>query len=169
MVKLRRAVADDAKAILETRLAATVETALFSENATAEYAPIVISQDEITHLVKRISQDNDLFFVACNDAGEISGFGSISLRRANIESLYINPRFWRMGLGRRIYQQLEKLALEAEITELSVDASIRAITFYRSIGFARSEVINACQSNPWYSMACVRMKKTIKLAISVAA
>jgi len=74
------------------------------------------------------------FVVAEINAG-IVGYGAIDLKKQNIESVYVDPRYTRRGIATQLVTGMEELARDAGFTKVSLQAAGGALTFYRKIGY----------------------------------
>jgi GNAT superfamily N-acetyltransferase len=69
--------------------------------------------------------------------GEPLGF-AVLLRRADgalMESLFVEPKHWRRGIGRLLVEDAVRRAGAADFRTLAVVASSQALGFYRQLGF----------------------------------
>jgi N-acetylglutamate synthase-like GNAT family acetyltransferase len=151
---MRPATPADALAIIETRAAA--QCGSIGHPRTSQVSP-----EQIQFLAQQIELGEESFVVAVDRQGEVIGYGSIYSKESNLRALYVKPHSWRRGVGGLILTHLETLARNAGLTKLSVDATIRARTFYSRNGFI-AQTRSKRMSTPWYSMACVPMQKTLQ-------
>lgn len=103
-----------------------------------------------------------IYYTALEDS-EIIGAGAIDLDSGRIDAMCVNPGHIGHGVGKRLIQHLEMLAREASIKKLHLDASLNAVAFYRSCGFA-GQVVSQYRSPRGFSMDCVPMEKTLDTA-----
>lgn len=160
---VRRAVPEDALAILEAHRAAirgsSAETA-YSREVIEGWAPLHIPPERVEGFTRVIEQGEEVVLVAEDQAGQVMAFGSIVPRNSELRAVYVNSAYARKGIGRAILEQLEELAREAGMTELRMDASINAQAFYEASGFISLErAEHVAQSG--LRMACIRMKKSL--------
>jgi len=92
--------------------------------------------------------------------GEVCGFGSLELPRARLASLFVQPEYAGIGLGRLLLQALEQLAVEAGITTLNVQSSLNAREFYARHGYRLCKMSTHCTSNG-LEMDCAEMDKLL--------
>jgi GNAT superfamily N-acetyltransferase len=154
---VRPATPADALAIIRTRAAAQAYSLGLVDNPWAS----VVSTEQIRSLAQHIERGEESFVVAVDRRGEVIAYGSIDSKESNLRALYVKPDSWRSGIGRLLLTHLETLARNAGLTKLTVDAAIRAKAFYSRNGFI-AQTWCGHMSNPWYSMACVRMQKTLQ-------
>lgn len=79
------------------------------------------------------SMTEELFVVAEDDG--IVGWGSLSVRKREIKNVFVDPVFHRRRVGTAILAGLEKLAGEAGIDVVQLQATGTAIDFYRANGY----------------------------------
>ena len=87
-------------------------------------------------------------------AGMVRGFAVILPRAdgaAELDGLFVDPGYWREGVGRRLVTHAEGVARVAGASQLCVVANKRAAGFYRACGF---DVIGevATRFNPAWTM-----------------
>lgn len=70
-------------------------------------------------------------------AGRILGTGSIV--DDEIKRVFVDPAFQKQGLGRRIMQQLEEVAIRQGAATVKLDASLPSKVFYDRLGYATVE------------------------------
>lgn len=76
--------------------------------------------------------------------GEIAGFGIADLEAQTIEAVFVSPHLAGRGIGRRLLDELEQLAIHAGITTLKLLSSLNAVNFYQKSGYVagRKEVFH---------------------------
>lgn len=67
--------------------------------------------------------------------GMIIGFGELELN-GHIDCFYCHKNYQRCGVGRKIYQAIEKKALELGLKSVFTEASITAKPFFQNMGFS---------------------------------
>jgi GNAT superfamily N-acetyltransferase len=70
--------------------------------------------------------------------GEIVGFSVVLPRRdgdADLDGLFVEPTFWKQGIGRRLIREAERLAASEGAASLCVVANPRAQGFYAACAF----------------------------------
>lgn len=74
----------------------------------------------------------------CETDGAVVGFGVVLARgdgSAELDGLFVEPRVWGQGHGRRLAAYGEGLARAMGAVSLNVAANKRALGFYEAIGF----------------------------------
>jgi len=66
---------------------------------------------------------------------EIVGFGKIYLDSGVVESMFVHPDRMLLGIGTKIMEHLEKIAVDFGLAELTLDSSLNAVQFYHRCGF----------------------------------
>jgi GNAT superfamily N-acetyltransferase len=73
------------------------------------------------------------FLIVHEDAGCVVALGG--LEKGEISRLYVDPPFWRRGIGAGILRCLEAHAAEDGVTEISVRSALFSLSFYESFGY----------------------------------
>jgi len=76
--------------------------------------------------------------VVAESAGQLLGFAVVLAREdgdAELDGLFVEPTYWRHGLGRALVEQAERIATSDGAANLWVTANTRALGFYDSCGF----------------------------------
>jgi putative acetyltransferase len=81
--------------------------------------------------VRRIEEQD--FYVAIID-NKIVGFASID-NTGYLDLLYVHKDYQRQGIGSKLLQEMEKIAHELELKEVSVQSSFTAKPFFETHGF----------------------------------
>lgn len=96
------------------------------------------TDDNLEKFRTQISNDKKRFLIAKDSSGNLAGFGVLSSdgSRNFIESLYIEPKYQRRGISKKILLELiTKSDGELPIVTRCVLKNIRAINFYKKLGF----------------------------------
>jgi GNAT superfamily N-acetyltransferase len=101
--------------------------------------------------------------VVAIDSSAIVGFGQLSITRATVEAVYVQPSYAYSGVGRQLVTVLERRALAAGVKKLELDASLNAEGFYAACGYL-SLGRATHELGRGVFMPCVRMVKTIAVA-----
>lgn len=67
------------------------------------------------------------------------GFASFALTssiEAELDGMFVDPRHWRRGVGRMIFEAVERELSDRRIRRVRVVAGASAVAFYRSVGFS---------------------------------
>lgn len=76
--------------------------------------------------------------VVAESAGQVLGFAVVLPREdgdAELDGLFVEPTYWRHGIGRALVEQAERMATAEGAANLWVTANTRALGFYDSCGF----------------------------------
>jgi|HubBroStandDraft_3_1064219.scaffolds.fasta_scaffold439248_2 GNAT superfamily N-acetyltransferase len=85
---------------------------------------------------KFIGRSDVLYLVALASSSELVGAAAIS-GNYKVEHLFVDPDYQRIGLGRRLWEQLRDHALRAGNPGLfEVNSSLNAVPIYERFGFA---------------------------------
>ena len=125
---IRDARKGDAAGISEVIIAALRET-----NAK-DYSPMVIAQVETSFspIAVKALMERRKVFVALLDQELV---GTASLDGTVVRSVFVAPAHQSKGIGRQLMAAVEKAAIDAGITLLSVPSSVTAESFYSRLGF----------------------------------
>jgi putative acetyltransferase len=159
---LRRGLPGDARAILEAHRSAVRGTAsaYYSQAVIDEWGAVYLAPERITNFERWIERGEEVIVVAVDFTDKVIGFGSIVPNNSELRAVYVCAEYGRRGIGRAILSQLETLAREAGLNELSMDASMNAVPFYTANGF----ISLGPGEHPMPSgnrMACMRMSKSL--------
>jgi putative acetyltransferase len=142
---LRRATIKDADEILLTRIASIRALASSSYSQTGSVASYHSPIEEKVVLVEEVG-------------GQVVGFGQLDPTSAVIQAVYVCPTMTRQGVGTKILRALEAAAAAQGIQELTLEASLNAVEFYRRAGYvlAPPSVPESVQSNSGSTVAMRR-------------
>jgi GNAT superfamily N-acetyltransferase len=76
--------------------------------------------------------------VVAESGGQLLGFAVVLPREdgdAELDGLFVEPAYWRHGIGRALVEQAERIATSDGAVNLWVTANTRALGFYESCGF----------------------------------
>jgi GNAT superfamily N-acetyltransferase len=83
-------------------------------------------------MAEYIAEASRLFVVA-HDSHGLAGF--ISLKNGTrISQFFVEPRHQGQGLGRRLWNEAQRLARTSDDTEFTVDSSRNAVAIYKRFG-----------------------------------
>lgn len=99
------------------------------------------------------------FYVATIDRCVV-GSGMINLEYGKVDAIFVHPNHMRTGIGRQVLLHLEKLALEAGVTALSLESTLNAVTFYRAHGFVGDSIAKYV-SPRGITLDCIPMVKSL--------
>jgi len=86
--------------------------------------------------------------------------GLINLQNGELGAIFVLPQFMGQGIGKKMVTHLEHLARKAGLTEIHLEATLNAESFYRSCGFTGSA--QAVYNSPsGLQLACVPMRKQL--------
>jgi len=94
-----------------------------------------------------LEQITDCRTVVAESEGQVLGF-AVVLRRddgdAELDGLFVEPAYWRHGIGRALVEQAERIATADGAANLWVTANTRALGFYDSCGFVTVGEVATC-------------------------
>ena len=92
--------------------------------------------------------------------GVLAGYGEIIPETNELLAVYVNPDFSRQGVGTAILHELERIALEKNLSFLEMHASLTAVPFYEANGYEdMGKDVHTLRSG--VKMDCVKMKKEL--------
>jgi len=92
---------------------------------------------------------------------QIVGYGKIDLHGERIDTVLVDPAFFRRGIGSEIMRELEHIAQTHGLQHLVLDSTLNAVPFYRSLGF-EGESVSIYASPRGLSLQCVSKAKRLK-------
>ena len=83
------------------------------------------------------------------------------LDTGKIDAIFVHPNHMGAGVGKQILLHLEQIAIEAGLTQLKLDSTLNASSFYRAYGFEGEKVSK--YKSPWgATLDCIPMAKHIR-------
>ena len=90
----------------------------------------------------------------------ITASGMLDLPTGRIDAMFVSPSYFGRGIGRALMQHLEVIARNHGLAALSLDATLNAAGFYRSMGF-RGDQRSIFHSPRDVSLECIAMTKAL--------
>jgi GNAT superfamily N-acetyltransferase len=100
----------------------------------------------------------DFLIAECD--GIVVGFGFINRQTAEVKAIFVEPRFSRRGVGTAILTSLEAIARNAGLRQLTLSASLNAVSFYQAAGYRPIQETEWCHP-AGFRLPCVAMAKTL--------
>lgn len=132
-IKIRPATTGDRQALWQ------VHTSAIRQIAASHYDAVQIEAWAGRLAAEYYTPNPEVFFVALADDDSVIGFGELNLEASEVEAVFVAPDYGRRGIGRRLLQFLENLAVQRGLTHLVLDASLNAVTFYERMGYRQTE------------------------------
>ncbi len=82
-------------------------------------------------------------FVVAEDNGEIVGWSALSIPKAEITNVFVDPAHHRRGIGAAMLAELEAVAQASGLTAVQLQATGTAIDFYLATGYRSDKPITA--------------------------
>ena len=155
VIIIRKANKVDAQEIWDIRNAA------IKSQCIGHYSPAEVeiwTTGEITEQFTKALEDG--FYVATLD-GHVVATGMINLESGQVDAIFVHPSHMRNGIGCLVLLHLERLALAAGLTQLSLDSTLNAARFYRARGFVGNSVAKY-ESPRGISLDCIPMTKRLR-------
>ncbi|MBK4995826.1 GNAT family N-acetyltransferase [Pseudomonas sp. S37] len=86
--------------------------------------------------------------------------GLIDFQSGELGALFVLPAYMGTGIGKAMVRHLERLALEAGLTEIHLDATPNATPFYHRCGY-QGEAEGIYTSPSGLELACTPMRKRL--------
>jgi GNAT superfamily N-acetyltransferase len=106
--------------------------------------------------------------VATGDGPRVVGFGQLLPDEGIVEAIYVDPDFARQGIGRALFEELERRARVDHLPGLVVEASLNSVPFYAAMGCVR-RAVDRHEVAPGVHIACVVMDKRLAATAGEAA
>ena len=107
--------------------------------------------------VRLNEKEKETIFVA-ELKDEIVGFACFSVQCNIIGGVYVNPDFVRKGIGTRLLQEIEKLAVENHHRKIQVISSLPSVNFYQSNNYYKA-FNHVFHFEPETGVACTVLQK----------
>ena len=154
MLQIRRAKRCDAEAAFDIRF-----QAIQNQCSTVYTNDQVVAWTCVPLTDKYRSWVENDYYLACVDGVPVAT-GVINLESGELEAIFVLPSFMGQGIGKRMVAHLERLAREAGLAEIHLEATLNAETFYQRCGFTGSA--HAVYISPsGLRLACVPMRKQL--------
>ena len=133
-MKIRTGVGADVARLTQVALNAIAGSGYTAEQIAAWSTNF--TEDQMTHVLENdtvivVEMDNVIAgFATLTDQGETAG---------NLDLLYVDPKFSRRGVGKRLIRAIEDEALRLDMTALWVDASAPAMHRLLQLGYRPRE------------------------------
>ena len=101
-----------------------------------------------------------LSFVIAESNNSLVSFAGLNPCRAEIDAAFIAPAFAGQGLGRRMLDHLQTIAMDLRLAGLSLKASRNAVAFYLSAGYHVTDE-GTHVSSTGLRIPCVNMAKNL--------
>jgi putative acetyltransferase len=159
-IVISQASPEDAAAIWELQRESVFALAAsaYPREVLDEWAPGA-GQERIETLKRGIEGGSTSVLIASINE-QMAGFAIIDIKIGELRSLFVHPNFAKIGVGSALLRASEALAIKAGRTEVTLDASVNAKSFYLKHGYILSEPI--CHFlNSGRKMICFSMKKRL--------
>lgn len=154
MLIIRRAERSDAEATFDIRAQAILHRCrdAYTQEQLVAWTSIPLTENYRNWVQKD-------YHVACLDGVPVAT-GFINFQSGELGALFVLPPYMGQGIGRKMVIYLERLASEAGLNEVNLDATLNAVEFYRRCGF--SGTAQAIYHSPsGLQLACIPMRKQL--------
>lgn len=152
---IRKATRDDAKAILDIRIAA-----IYAQ-CRAFYKAETIESWTSGSLTEQFAGWVESSFHVAVEGDRVLGSGAVDLDSGQIDAVFVRPEAMHKGIGSRLLARLEEIAVAAGLAQLVLHSTLNAVPFYRKCGYAGDGI--AVYSSPrGFELDCVPMSKVLR-------
>lgn len=148
---IRQSQPEDLEKILEIQ-ASSLKT-LTSSYDSRQIESLVRSQGSARLLKNEIA-------VVAECKNEIIGFASVLIQQSQITGVYVHPHFMRQGIGTRLLEAVEKIALNHGTKVIYVTSSLPAVNFYQARGYKFISKSGFYSENKSW-IPCINLKKQL--------
>lgn len=155
-MNIRKALASDAQAIfdLRNRSIRRLCKGFYQDDLLFRWTEGVVPSSEFVEFVSQ------LMYVA-ESSGRVIGCGAVSLLDGKVDAVFVDPDHAGNGIGRKVMQLLEEIAVEGGSTEtLHLEATLNATPFYAKLGFSVDSA-SLYISPRGFSLECIKMSKSL--------
>ncbi len=86
--------------------------------------------------------------------------GMLDVASGRIDAMFVLPAYFGRGIGQAMMRHLEAIARDHGLQNLTLDATLNAVTFYRSQGF-QGDAAGTYHSPRGITLECVPMRKPL--------
>jgi putative acetyltransferase len=154
--KIRKVTAKDISAIvkLHKKIVTKTNGLYYNRDVIKEWLAQITSEN----VAQQLRVKSTLWYVL-EANNKIIGFCQFSLTKEVIYQLNIDTEFQGKGFGKMLYEFMEKRFRKSEATEIELNATNNARTFYEKLGFKTIKQIQFRQANTQVKM--FEMKKSL--------
>ncbi len=154
MLKIEKAKRKDAQVALEIRNAAIRSQCIshYSMDVIKGWTSGELSDEFMDSVEKNL-------YLATYD-NQVVGTGMINIETGKIDAIFVHPSHMQKGVGRKIIEFLEGMALSHGLETLTLQSTLNAARFYRACGFVGNEV-DTYTTSRGVSLDCIPMIKVI--------
>jgi N-acetylglutamate synthase-like GNAT family acetyltransferase len=104
----------------------------------------------------------DSYIVLVAEKGhEVVGFAMLDMDKKEVASLYVHAEHGGQGIGSRLLNKLEDVAIEKGINSLHLRSTLNVVSFYEEAGYEAKEKIKFPLTEK-VLLDCVYMEKELK-------
>ena len=153
-MKIRRARMDDAEQIC------SLHKASIRQLCSTCYSPEQIEAWSGALEPKHYWQAIEMFDFFVAEEELVVGFLFLSMDKAEVNALYLDPAVVGRGIGRQMLDYAEDLARQQSVTEMQLKSTLNAVGFYEACGYVR--IKESIHQNPFgLELTCVEMRKRL--------
>ena len=149
-VTIRKAIPEDALAMMKVHLSCLTHSypAVYSDILLDKWKSLL----QLEHYEAKTKGAGWCFVAVIEEEveEEVVGYGYLNTNEqyrvpkrhecdVQVESLYVSAYHHKCGIGQKILQELERVALEEKFTEIAILSSTLAVPFYTKMGYSVAE------------------------------
>lgn len=148
-MQIRAATADDCEAIYDVHVRAINSLPRGSQGSEGVQEWLKTRKPDV--YAEEMQKE---LFVVVEEDGRIVGWAALSLPKAEISNVFVDPVHHRRGIGTLLLSELEAVAQASGLTTVQLQATGTAIDFYLATGYRSDKPI---ESNAEWAL----MKKSV--------
>lgn len=161
-IQIKLATVNDAERIQKIQYASVRKNAEDFYNAEIIDAWAQPDTGKWINLIREAIQSDQEIVIVAQLEDRIVGFGAVVPSEEELKAVYVDPDFGRLGIGTKILQHLENIALDQHCDKLTLSGSLNAEAFYKKNGYTVLEYSLHTLSTG-VKMKCVTMEKVLTI------
>lgn len=158
-IDVRHAVEADSASVerVHRRAVEAVDRRFYSDDEITSWAG---RRDAETRRTRFSDSLEESVFQVAERGSRVVGFAQLIVESHEVRALYVDPRYGRRGIGRKLLDRLEDIARERGVPDLELKASLNAVAFYLARGYERLDDATH-RLGDGTELRCVRMRKRL--------
>ena len=154
-MQIRAATQADLHAVAEVHRASILAlcAACYSEPQLSQWTRALRPEGYANLLVARE-------FLVAEDDGKVLGFGIVDLGESFINATYVSPVAVGHGIGRRLVEAMEQIAIDNGLNQLHLSSTLNAVPFYERLGYVQTGA-GSNRLPTGVELVCVKMTKAL--------
>ena len=99
--------------------------------------------DKTMDYIKQTLENPDNHTLLAKDGNKVIGFIQlkVNIQNGTITHLYILPGYEGNSVGTQLFNLIKKQAVQMNVTKLSIESTLNALTYYERLGFVNNGLI----------------------------